>query len=105
MVHSVSTWVQQRYLWLICGPLSLSFEGRDYRLSPENAVEPSSPLFLGSYEVRLLLLGRESLEGLKGVQMATTMRDASLMTLKGVNGQLDIFENKLTIRRSGMMAK
>jgi len=27
------------------------------------------------------------------------------MTLKGVNGQLDIFENKLTIRRSGMMAK
>src|ERR1700737_2452687 len=66
MVHSVSTWVQQRYLWLIGGPLSPSFVGRDYRLSPENAVEPSSPLFLGSYEVRLLLLGRESLEGLKG---------------------------------------
>jgi hypothetical protein len=27
------------------------------------------------------------------------------MTLNGVNGQLDIFENKLTIKRKGMMAK
>ncbi len=37
--------------------------------------------------------------------MGTVSSKAPIMTLKGVNGQLEVFEHKVTIKRRGVLAK